>query len=107
MCGSAPVLKIEFHPAAADDFVALDKSVQLRIRKVLEALAGTDDPRQRLIPYSGNLKGFWKLRCGDYRLVCELLTRNQDTVLVIHIAHRSRADNAKSQKAINARSGTS
>lgn len=87
---SAPVLKIEFHPATADDFVALDKSAQLRIRKALEGLAEMDDPYQRLIPFSGNLKGFWKLRCSDYRLVCELLTRNE-TVLVILTAHRSRA----------------
>ena len=66
-------------------------------------LAALDDPRQRLVPYSGRLKGFWELRVGDYRLVCELGERDGQYVLIIYVAHRSRAYSRRSQRAIGSR----
>lgn len=62
---------------------------QKRIRKALHGLESLDDARQRLVPYAGSLSGYWKLRIGDYRLVCQILTRNGRVVLIVHVAHRS------------------
>lgn len=35
------------------------------------------------------MKGFWKLRVGDIRLVCQLFETDGGFVLVITVAHRS------------------
>jgi mRNA interferase RelE/StbE len=88
MSGSGLALIIEWHPGAIKDLTALGKSDQQRIRKVLNELAALDDARQRLAPYSGALKGYWKLRVGDLRLVCEIEDRGGQRVLIIHLAHR-------------------
>ncbi|MCR9122099.1 MAG: type II toxin-antitoxin system RelE/ParE family toxin [Phyllobacteriaceae bacterium] len=96
-------MRIEFHPEAREDFLAIGAADQRRIRKALIELAALDEPRQRLVPYSGNLKGFWKLRVGDYRLVCELGERNGRFVLIIYLAHRSRAYSKRGQRAIRSR----
>lgn len=65
-----------------------DAETQRRIFAFLdERLAGTDDPRQWGKPLKGELRGIWRYRVGDYRLLCEL----QDTVmvvLVVRVEHR-------------------
>ena len=66
--------------------------VQDRIRRSVADLERLDDARQRLVPYAESLKGFWKLRVGDHRLVCELRRdEHGQFVLIIHVVHRSRA----------------
>jgi mRNA interferase RelE/StbE len=37
--------------------------------------------------YTGPLKGFWKYRIGDYRLVCDIQDRTR-TILVVAIGDR-------------------
>jgi mRNA interferase RelE/StbE len=96
-------LRIEWHPAAIDDVAALATGEQRRIRKALADLATLDDPRQRLIPYAGNLKGFHKLRVGDFRLVCEIRRRDSEAVLIIHVAHRSVVYGRRGRRAIERR----
>lgn len=82
-------MKIEWHPEALNDLQQLGVPVQRRIKKVLAELLTLDDPKQRLVPYTSNMKGFWKLRVGDHRLICQLLETDQGLVLVIGVAHRS------------------
>lgn len=97
-------MKIEWHPAAIDDLRKLGTSDQRRIKKVLDALKMLDDPRQKLLPYSGNMMGFWKLRVGDIRLVCQLFETDGGQVLVIRVAHRSVAYDQRSLKRLQDRS---
>jgi len=82
-------LKIEWHPEALNDLRQLGEPVQRRIKKVLAELLSLDDPKQRLVPYASNMKGLWKLRVGDHRLICPLLDTDHGLVLVISVAHRS------------------
>lgn len=72
----------------------------MRIRKVLAELEGVEDTRARLMPYPGALKGYWKLRVGDIRLVCQLRGRVGQIVLIIHVAHRSAVYGRRGQKSI-------
>jgi mRNA-degrading endonuclease RelE of RelBE toxin-antitoxin system len=65
-------LKVEWHPDAYEDLASLAMVDQRRVRDAVAALAELDDARQRLIAYVGALKGHWKLRVGDLRLVCRL-----------------------------------
>ncbi|WP_354670510.1 type II toxin-antitoxin system RelE/ParE family toxin [Aquibium sp. ELW1220] len=75
-----------------------------RIKAALADLLAAPDARQRLVPYSGHLKGHWKLRVGDRRLVCRVENRNRQRVLVIYVAHRSRAFDSGSLRTILRRS---
>lgn len=58
---------------------------------MLSELQQIADPRQKLAQYSGNMKGCWKLRVGDYRLVCQVVETDGGFVPVISVAHRSAA----------------
>lgn len=97
-------MRIEWHVDAVKDLKSISTSYQRRIRKALAELSHLDDPRQRLVPYSANLKGFWKLRVGDYRLVCEIRREGDEFILIIRAAHRSQAYDPKSTESINRRS---
>jgi len=97
-------LKIDWHPEAIEELRRLGTSDQHRIKKVLDSLKTIEDPRQKLVPYSGNMKGFWKLRVGDIRLVCQLFETDGGLVLVISVAHRSVAYNQRSLRRLQDRS---
>jgi mRNA interferase RelE/StbE len=103
MSGRNSALKIEWLSEAFEELRKLGTSDQRRIKKVLETLRTLDDPRQKLVPYSGNMSGFWKLRVGDYRLVCQLLESDGELVLVISVAHRSVAYDQRSLRRLEAR----
>ena len=96
-------LRIEWHPKAIDDLLNFGVTDQRRIRTTLQELEALTDPRQKLAPYSGSLKGFWKLRAGDCRLICQIASENGGSVLVVYIAHRSRAYDKRSVSIIKAR----
>ena len=69
----------------------VDPAVRRRIRAILEdELPKHPDPRRKLEPYKGPLRGYWKLRVGDWRLICAVEQSDDDLVLfVIMLAHRS------------------
>lgn len=96
--------KIEWHPKALGDLRKIDSAQQMHIKTALYELALLDDPRQRLIPYAANLRGFWKLRVGDYRLACQLREQAGQIVLIIHVAHRSTVYSSRGISTIRGRS---
>jgi len=79
---------VSFSKGAAKSFFSFDKHIQLLIQSWIEkTLINTDDPRLFGKPLSGNLKGLWRYRIGDYRLICSI----HDTVLtivIIRVGHR-------------------
>ena len=79
--------KIEFDKHAAKDFKNLDKAIQKQIDKFLLKLMKTSDARQFGAPLHGELKGLWKYRVGDYRLISEI-EDHIITIFVIKIRHR-------------------
>ena len=80
--------RVEFLPAADKAFGKLDRQQQRRIRQFIDKRLQTDDdPHQLGEGYTGPLKGFWKYRIGDYRLVCEIKDQAQ-TILVVAIGDR-------------------
>jgi len=80
--------RVEFLPVADKAFGKLDRQHQRRIRKFIEARLQTgNDPHGLGEAYTGPLKGYWKYRIGDYRLVCDIQDRTQ-TILVVAIGDR-------------------
>ena len=70
-------------------FRKLDRSVQIMISKwIHKHLDNCDDPRAFGKGLSGNLKGWWRYRIGNYRLFVEI--KDEELVIVaIEISHRS------------------
>ena len=70
-------------------FKKLDRSIQIIIAKwIKKHLENCDDPRASGKALSANLKGYWRYRIGDYRLLVEI--KDKELVIVaISIAHRS------------------
>ena len=80
--------QVEFLPTADKAFGKLDRQQQRRIQKFIQTrLQTSDDPRRLGEAYTGPLKGYWKYRVGDYRLVCDIQAQTQ-TVLVVAIGDR-------------------
>lgn len=96
-------LRIDWHPEAVRDLSRLATADQRRIKRTLDEIQKLDDARLRLAPYFGSLKGFWKLRVGDHRLVCRIETRDGASILVIYVAHRSVAYGAQGVRELKSR----
>lgn len=80
--------QVEFLPAAEKAFGRLDRQHQRRIQKFIEMRLLTEESPRRLgEAYTGSLKGYWKYRIGDYRLVCEIRDHTQ-AILVVAIGDR-------------------
>jgi len=70
-------------------FKKLDKSVQIMVSKwIKKHLKNTDNPRAQGKPLTANLKGYWRYRIGNYRLLAEI-NDSELTIVAIEIAHRS------------------
>lgn len=80
--------KIEFLENVEKTLKNLPKTVQKRIITVLTDISTLEDPRERGKGLTGNLKGLWRYRVGDYRIICRI-KNNVLTVYVIDIGHRS------------------
>ncbi len=65
----------------------LNKTIQKRILKYLEQLETIQDPRSKGKPLVGNLKGLWRYRVGDYRIVC-IIKDLELEIKAVKISHR-------------------
>ena len=80
--------KIEFRPQAGKMLEKLDVTVQKRIRAYLkEKVAALPDPRTLGKALQGPLKGLWRYRVGDYRIICRI-EDDRLVVLVVAVGHR-------------------
>ena len=82
---------IEYTETARNELRGLDKPVARRIVDYMsDGAPNLDDPRNRGRALIGPLGWLWRYRVGDYRVICELRD-DALRVLVVRIAHRSRA----------------
>jgi len=76
---------LKYHPAVKDDDLPLiDKSEKKRIRKAIEERLRAA-PHEYGEPLRKTLKGYWKLRVGDYRVVFKI---KDSEVWILGIRHR-------------------
>jgi len=77
--------KLVYHPDVREiDIPKLDRKIQERIKKAIESRL-TNAPHQYGEPLKRTLKGYWKLRVGDYRVVFKL---SGTEVWIFGIIHR-------------------
>ena len=85
---AARVWRVEFDRAAARDLRKLGAIAEQTILRYLrERIAGSDDPRRFGHALVGDLKGLWRYRVGDYRIVASIEDQ-RFVVLVVTIGHR-------------------
>ena len=74
----------ELVPSAARVFRALDRVVQRRLAKQIDALA--DEPRPRGVEKLHGMENRYRVRAGDYRIIYEV-EDDLLLVLVVRIGH--------------------
>jgi mRNA interferase RelE/StbE len=85
---AASVWRVEFHRAAVQDLRKLGAEGERRILRYLrERIAGSGDPRRFGHALTGDRKGLWRYRVGDYRIVAAI-EDDKLVVLVVTIGHR-------------------
>ena len=78
--------KIIFTKRAEKDLKSLSKEVKRIIAKAINAKL-LPDPNLVLIPLTGKLKGIYKFRVGNYRILCEKRSETL-VVVVVKVGHR-------------------
>lgn len=68
------------------DIPFLNPTIRKRIKKAIEVRLATE-PHKYGEPLRKTLKGYWKLRVGDYRVVYKIF---QNEVWVLGIIHRKK-----------------
>ena len=80
--------KVEYTAKAVKALRKLDDPIAERIRTELSAIAVLGNPRARGRALEGNLKGYWRYRIGDYRVICDIRD-SEMIVYALKVAHRS------------------
>ena len=76
---------IEYHlDVKKKDLPKIDPDIQMRIRKAIEERIMTA-PDAYGLPLRKTLKGYWKIRVGDYRIVYKI---SGQKITVLCICHR-------------------
>ena len=76
---------LRYHPAVrSDDLPLIDRKMKDRIRRAIEERLQTL-PHEYGEPVRKTLKGYWKLRVGDYRVVFKIM---KSEVWILGIRHR-------------------
>jgi mRNA interferase RelE/StbE len=79
---------IKFTNTALKQLEKLDKPTAAQITRILEGrVAKSANPRAFGKALTGELKGYWRYRIGDYRVICELKDREL-IILALAIGHR-------------------
>lgn len=85
---AAPAWRVEFDRAAVRDLRKLGVDAERRVLRYLrERIAGADDPRRLGHALTGDHKGLWRYRVGDYRIVATI-EDDRFVVLVVTVGHR-------------------
>jgi mRNA interferase RelE/StbE len=85
---AAAAWRVEFDRAAVRDLRKLGLEAERRVLRFLrERITGSDDPRRLGQALTGDRKGLWRYRVGDYRIVAAI-EDNRFVVLVVTIGHR-------------------
>lgn len=75
---------LRYHPAVrADDLPKIPAETRRRIGRLIETRLGAS-PERFGVPLSGSLRGYWKLRVGDYRVVFKVAGRDVWILAVLH-----------------------
>lgn len=76
--------ELKYHPAVKSDIELFNMKLKRRIKAAIEERLAVA-PHQYGKPLRKTLKGYWKLRIGDYRAVFKIV---ENEVWILGIIHR-------------------
>ena len=80
---------VEYDPRVEKDLKAIDRAMQREILDYMDSRIATDeDPRRFGKPLRHQLRGLWRYRVRDYRIICDIREQTR-IVFVLTIKHRS------------------
>lgn len=85
--------RIELEVIAERSINKLDKPSREHIRAFLKDILMQDNPRIKGKALQGNLKGLWRYRVGDYRIICRIKD-SELIILVVELGHRVQTNRA-------------
>ena len=89
--------RLVYHPAVlGEDLPAINRNLQTRIVQAIERRL-TTEPSHYGEPLRYRLKGYWKIRVGDYRIVYQVVGQE---VWVFRIDHRKQVYDVPPQRLI-------
>lgn len=75
--------------SAEKKLYSLEKHTAERIAKKIEYYSNTNDPLSEAKSLSGNMKGFYRYRVGDFRIIFSVDSEGTIRILtILDIAHR-------------------
>ena len=80
-------MRIEYTETARKQLKRLDKTIQKRILDYMDEVALLENPRSRGKALVENMRGLWRYRIGDYRVICEI-QEARIIISVLKIGHR-------------------
>ena len=81
---------VEYSKTAVNTIKKMDSSTSKLIRTWIEKnLINTENFRIKGKALTGDLKGLWRYRVGDYRILAEIQD-NKIVILILNIGHRSK-----------------
>ena len=81
---------VEYSKTAVNTIKKMDSSTSKLIRTWIEKnLINTENPRIKGKALTSDLKGLWRYRVGDYRILAEIQD-NKIVILILDIGHRSK-----------------
>jgi len=79
--------ELRYHPDVKDkDLPSINKKLKIRIKKAIESRLMTE-PQRYGEPLRKTLKGYWKMRVGDYRVVFKIVKKE---IWILGIIHRKK-----------------
>ena len=80
-------MRIEYTETARKQLRKLDRAMQKRILDYMDEVALLENPRSRGKALVENMRGLWRYRIGDYRVICEI-QEARIIISVLKIGHR-------------------
>ncbi|HCE32194.1 type II toxin-antitoxin system RelE/ParE family toxin [Fusobacterium sp.] len=81
---------VEYSKTAMNTIKKMDSSASKLIRTWIEKnLMNTENPRIKGKALTGDLKGLWHYRVGDYRILADI-QGDKIVILILDIGHRSK-----------------
>lgn len=79
---------VKFTKTALKQLSKLDKDILVMLKLWIDNnLENSENPRLKGKALVGNLKGYWRYRVGEYRIVADIVD-NKLIIVLVSVAHR-------------------
>lgn len=81
------MMRVEYSKDARKQLGKIDRAMQKRIVDYMDEIGLLENPHSRGKALVENMRGYWRYRVGDYRIICEI-REEELLILALKIGHR-------------------